>query len=78
MKVKVTMTTDFIYSESREIEIEVPDGTKDVKTFLKEYTDSDEAYDEFVDADTTQEEFSDPDGEWYTTEINGERITWEV
>ena len=77
MKVTLTKQTSSWYTATQEINIDVPDGTEDVKAFVETFLDDGEAEEEFSDADT-EDQFSDPDEQWYTiTDDNGKVDTWQ-
>jgi hypothetical protein len=79
MKVKVTRSTRSWFTDNREIEIEVPNGTEDIETFIKEHfeTNEDDVEEKFFEAEA-EEEYADPDSVYYTVKDDkGEITQWE-
>ena len=78
MKIKVTRSTQIMYTDNRTIELEIPDGTEDIEAFVKEYIDEniDEVEDEFMDADLL-DEYGDPDHIFYTVKADKGEIQWK-
>ena len=76
MKVVVTRQTDSWYTETKSIEVDVPDDTKDIESFIKDYLEED-GEDDFSDADTDDDEFSDPEHQWDSIRIDGVEKQWQ-
>jgi hypothetical protein len=69
MKVELKREEEYSVAVIKRIEVEVPEGTEDVKAYLKEYLDTDEAEDAFGDADP-EERWSDMTEIYHEAEIN--------
>jgi hypothetical protein len=81
MKIKVTRDIHMMYTDSRTIELEVPDETNDIEAFIRGYLgENDELKDDFSTAKTISSEplFSEPEHIFYTVENEkGETTQWQ-
>ena len=69
MKVEIKREEEYSVAVIKRIEVEVPDGTEDIKAYLEEYLDTDEAEDAFGDADG-EERWSDMTEIYHEAELN--------
>ena len=79
MKIKLTRSTQFGYTDNRTIELEIPDGTEDIEAYVKGHIEAneDDMEDDFSEAEM-KDEYSDPESIWHTTEDDkGEIIQWQ-
>ena len=79
MKIQVTKSTHMWYTDNRTIELEIPDGTEDVETFVKNYIEEneDEIEEDFNDVDV-DDQWSDPESVWYGVEGETfDKIQWQ-
>ena len=79
MKLTLKRSIHMWYTDNRTINIEIPDVTEDIESFVKNYIEEneDEIVDEFGNVDP-QEHYGDPDSVWYDVEDeNGTIIQWQ-
>jgi hypothetical protein len=69
MKVELKREEEYSVAVIKRIEVEVPDGTEDIKAYLEEYLKTDEAEDAFGNVDG-EERWGDVEDIYYEANVN--------